>query len=189
MNTQNTIMTAFFGGGSFWTTEAIFERVSGVKGVTCGYAGGVLSSPSYREVCSGKTGHAEVVQVKFDSSSIAYEELLEIFFATHDPTTINQQGVDKGSQYRSIVLCANEKQYAQAQEFIAFLERREIFDKQIVTEIKMFDGFFEAEYYQQNYYSIHAGQPYARVIIDPKLAKLHRLYERKLKTFSNINFI
>lgn len=162
--------------------EAIFEQIAGVSIVTSGYAGGALQQPKYRDVCSGKTGHAEVVQIKYNPELISYEELLEVFFAMHDPTTINQQGVDKGSQYRSVIVAHNEAQKEAAQNFIASLVEGQVFQKPLQTEILSGATFYEAEYYHQNYYSIHCEQPYGRVIIAPKLSKLHELYPNIVKS-------
>ncbi|MFD0861663.1 peptide-methionine (S)-S-oxide reductase MsrA [Sungkyunkwania multivorans] len=175
------IEIATFAGGCFWCTEAVFDRINGVEKVVSGYTGGTIKNPAYREICTGKTGHAEGVQITFDRDIITYEELLEIFFATHDPTTLNRQGNDKGTQYRSAIFYANEDQKKKAEDFIAYLERRAIFENPIVTEVAELETFYEAEDYHQNYYEIHNQQPYCQVIINPKLQKLKRNYQHKLK--------
>ncbi|CAA0157119.1 Peptide methionine sulfoxide reductase MsrA2 [Tenacibaculum maritimum] len=180
MNTNN-IQVATFGGGCFWCTEAIFKEVKGVKKVIAGYSGGnVPGHPTYREICSGLTGHAEVIQLTFDSNIISYEELLVIFMTTHDPTTLNQQGVDKGTQYRSVIYYHNE-----AQEEIAQVVLKEIspyYSLPIVTEISPLINFYDAEQTHQNYYERNQEQPYCHLVITPKLTKLRKLHADKLKT-------
>lgn len=143
---------AVFGGGCFWGVEALFERLEGVKDVVSGYMGGHVDNPSYEQVCSGRSGHAEVVQVVFDPDVIAYRELLDYFFRMHDPTTLNQQGVDIGQQYRSVIFAYDEKQRQQAQEFIQMLEAQKAFEKKIVTEVEEVQVFWPAENYHQDYY-------------------------------------
>lgn len=158
------------GGGCFWCTEAFFRRVKGVVAVTPGYAGGFVSNPTYREVCDGTTGHAEVVEVAFDPRNLSLEEVLEVFFASHDPTSLNRQGADVGTQYRSIILYADEEQRKRVEEFISRIARN--YDRPIVTEVKRLEKFFPAEEYHHRYYERNPNQPYCRMVIGPKLSKL-----------------
>ena len=169
------------GSGCFWCTEAVFQQVKGVEKVVSGYSGGTApGKPTYREICSGLTGHAEVVQVTFDPSVITYEELLVIFMTTHDPTTLNKQGADVGTQYRSVIYYHNETQQAIAHEVIKQVSN--YYDKPIVTEISPLEIFYEAEDYHQNYYNQNSDQGYCSYVITPKLAKLRQLYAEKLKS-------
>jgi len=163
--------TATLGGGCFWCLEAVFEQLRGVERVRSGYAGGHVKNPSYREVCTGKTGHAEVVQVEFDPAVISYREILEVFFATHDPTQLNRQGPDVGTQYRSAIFYESPEQEATAEELIAELGREEIWDDPIVTEVTRLDAFYPAEDYHDEYYRRNPEQPYCQVVISPKVAK------------------
>ncbi|MHA2231118.1 MAG: peptide-methionine (S)-S-oxide reductase MsrA [Candidatus Hodarchaeales archaeon] len=166
---------ATFGGGCFWCTEAIFQQLEGVESVVSGYAGGTTESPSYEEICTGNTGHAEVIQIRFNPEKIRYEELLEIFFKTHDPTTLNRQGNDVGTQYRSIILYHTENQQVVAKQSKAELEAAGAWSKPIVTEIVPFIKFYPAEDYHQNFYRQNPNQGYCRLIIRPKLEKLEKL--------------
>jgi peptide-methionine (S)-S-oxide reductase len=162
---------ATFGGGCFWCTEAVLQRIEGVLSVTSGYAGGTQSNPTYEQVCTGSTGHAEVIQVAFDPAMISYEDILDIFWQAHDPTTLNRQGADKGTQYRSIIFYADEKQKDAAER-----SRKKAKGKlkdPIVTEIVPLEKFWKAEDYHQGYYNSHANEGYCRVVISPKLKKLH----------------
>lgn len=172
---------ATFGGGCFWCTEAIFDRVDGVLSVTSGYAGGETEEPTYKEICSGTTGHAEVVQVRFDPSKVTYAELLEIFFKTHDPTTRNRQGADVGTQYRSIVLTHDDAQKDIAERVIIELDGADIYAKPIVTEVTSFESFYPAEVEHQEYYALNGGQPYCRAVIQPKVEKFETVFQKKLK--------
>jgi peptide-methionine (S)-S-oxide reductase len=174
---QETNLTelATFGGGCFWCVEAVFERLDGVKSVTSGYAGGTAENPTYKEVCSGTTGHAEVTQIEFDPKKISYEKLLEVFWAAHDPTTLNRQGADVGTQYRSVIFYHNEAQRAAAAQSKAAAQKE--FDRPIVTEIQPLTRFYKAEGYHQDYYRNNASASYCQVVIRPKLEKL----EKKLK--------
>jgi peptide-methionine (S)-S-oxide reductase len=174
--------TATFAGGCFWCTEAVFRRVRGVTKVVSGYTGGSIRNPAYREICSGRTGHAEAIQVFYNENEVSYEELLEIFFGTHDPTTLNQQGNDKGTQYRSAVFYTNDIQRQQAENYIAMLEKDAVFENDIVTEVTELDVFYHAEDYHQKYYDNNKNQPYCHVIIEPKIATLRSKYQNKLKT-------
>lgn len=171
-----TTQTAVFGGGCFWCTEAIFLKLKGVKSVTPGYSGGIMDNPSYKEVCRGNTGHAEVIKIEFDPKIISYKKLLEIFFVFHDPTTLNRQGNDIGNQYRSIILAANPKQEKEAKDYIEELAIKKVYKNQIVTEIKPLTKFFEAENYHKNYYDNNQNQPYCQIVISPKLAKFREKY-------------
>ncbi len=179
MANHNEIMTV--GGGCFWCTEAVFNEVNGVEKVVSGYSGGnVPGKPTYREVCSGLTGHAEVIQITFNPEIISYEELLVIFMTTHDPTTLNKQGADVGTQYRSVVFYHDEIQKEIAQEVVAELSK--YFDNPIVTEISPLINFFEAEEYHQNYYANNTAEGYCSMVISPKLSKFRKLYADKLKS-------
>lgn len=171
---------ATFGGGCFWCTEALFQQVKGVISVVSGYAGGkVPGKPTYREVCSGLTGHAEVVQITFDPQLITYRELLVIFMTTHDPTTLNRQGADVGTQYRSVIYFHDEKQKEVAVEVLA--EMKNYYENPVVTELSPLPKFFEAEDYHQDYYANNSEQGYCQYVISPKLSKLREQYADKLK--------
>jgi peptide-methionine (S)-S-oxide reductase len=172
---------ATFGGGCFWCVEAVFEKMKGVRSVVSGYAGGHVENPTYQQVTTGKTGHAEVAQIEYDPDEISYEELLEIFFKTHDPTTLNRQGNDVGTQYRSIILYHNEEQKKIAEKAKAKLEESGEYQKPIVTEIKLLDTFYEAEDYHQDYYKNNPNQAYCRIVIAPKLEKAEKKFSLKLK--------
>ena len=172
---------ATLGGGCFWCLEAVFNALEGVIGVTSGYSGGQLESPSYEAVCNGDTGHAEVVQVRFDPSIIRYQELLAAFFAIHDPTTLNRQGNDVGTQYRSVIFYHTAEQKFAAQEMVATLSREGVWDRPIVTEVLPAPVFYPAEDYHRDYYSRHSQQPYCRVVVAPKMAKLRARFAGKLK--------
>ena len=179
MHNKN-LQTATIGGGCFWCTEAIFQEVKGVEKVVSGYSGGnVPGYPTYREVCSGLTGHAEVVQVTFDANSISYQDILVIFMTTHDPTTLNKQGADVGAQYRSVIFYHDDNQKVIADSVLkAFASS---FDDPIVTELVPFSMFFEAELEHQNYYRTHQNQGYCSFVISPKLTKFRKLHQEKLK--------
>ena len=171
---------ATFGGGCFWCTEAIFQELQGVKNVQSGYSGGETTNPNYRDVCSGSTGHAEVVQITFDPEKISYADLVRIHLSTHDPTQMNQQGADKGTQYRSIILAHDKDQDETARKIIE--EMAPVFDDKIVTEVKPFSRFFVAESYHQNYYADNPEKAYCAAVISPKLKKFKALFKEKLKT-------
>lgn len=173
---------AVFGGGCFWCTEAIFNELRGVTNVVSGYAGGKMDDPSYDQVSMGTTGHAEVVQVEFDPAAVSYETLLEVFFATHDPTTLNRQGGDVGTQYRSVVFTTSDAQAAAARAYIQKLEAGEYVGKKVVTEVLPLDRFYEAEEYHQKYFERNAdSNPYCSVVIVPKLKKLREKFAPLLK--------
>jgi peptide-methionine (S)-S-oxide reductase len=171
MNT-NIIETATFGGGCFWCMEAVFERLPGVKSVASGFAGGHTTNPTYEQVCTGDTGHAEVTQIEFDPAKISYEKLLEVFWQAHDPTTLNRQGADEGNQYRSVILYHNEAQKLAAEKSKASAQKN--FKHPIVTDIVPFVKFYQAEGYHQEYYDNNSNAPYCRVVIAPKLEKLEK---------------
>lgn len=172
--------TAIVGGGCFWCTEAVFQEVEGVHNVISGYSGGTVpGKPTYREICSGLTGHAEVVKVTYDPSIISFEDLLVIFLTTHDPTTLNKQGADRGTQYRSIIFYQNNSEKVIAENVIKYLSN--LFKEPIVTEISKLKEFFEAEKEHQDYYKNNTSHPYCSFVIEPKLHKLRELHANKLK--------
>jgi peptide-methionine (S)-S-oxide reductase len=170
---------ATFGGGCFWCTEAVFQRIKGVNSVVSGYAGGQEPSPTYEEVSSGETGYAEAVQLEFDPAVVDYETLLEIFWATHDPTTLNRQGNDVGSQYRSIIFYHSEDQRVKALKFKEEIAKQ--YSEPIVTKVEEFKNFYTAEQYHQNFYDNNRAHPYCQIVIDPKVAKLLEKFSDKLK--------
>jgi peptide-methionine (S)-S-oxide reductase len=172
---------ATLGSGCFWCTEAFFLRVKGIESVVSGYSGGKVKNPTYREVCSGLTGHAEVIQVKFDPALITYSEVLEIFWNTHDPTTLNKQGADEGTQYRSVVFYHSEAQKQTAEDYKRQLEKSGVYKNPIVTEISPFTIFYPAEDYHQNYYALNPNQGYCQYVIRPKIEKFNKQYAAKLK--------
>src|ERR1035437_3458244 len=178
-SSTNHTELATLGGGCFWCTEAIFQMLPGVKSVASGYAGGTKENPTYKEVCRGDTGHAEVIQIEYDSKVVSYEKLLETFWESHDPTTLNRQGADSGTQYRSIILYGSEAQKAAAEKSKA--EAQKQFSKPIVTEIVPLTKFYKGEDYHQDYYRANPNQPYCRVVIRPKVEK----FEKKLKAGEN----
>lgn len=186
MNKENSSRTdglamATFASGCFWCTEAIFLAVNGVEKVESGYMGGSLKNPSYKEVTSGQTGHAECIQLTYNPSIITYDELLEIFWQTHDPTTLNRQGADVGTQYRSAIFYHSEEQKQLAGKYKALLEEEKVFEKPIVTEITKASDFYVAEDYHQNYYSLNQNAPYCSYVIQPKLEKFKKVFRDKLK--------
>lgn len=179
--TQETQM-AVFGGGCFWCTEAIFNELQGVVSVMPGYAGGTLKNPTYEQVCTGQTGHAEVIRIEFDPSQIAFTDLLTVFFATHDPTTLNCQGSDVGTQYRSVVFYADQQQKRQTESFIKQLNDSNSYATPLVTTLEPLIEFYAAEDYHEKFYARNPYQPYCQLTIPPKLAKLHKQFTRLLKT-------
>ncbi len=172
---------ATLGGGCFWCLEAVFEQLRGVEKVVSGYAGGHVVQPTYRQVCSGTTGHAEVVQVTFDPQVISYREIVELFFAFHDPTTLNRQGADVGTQYRSVIFYHSPAQQEMAREVMAELSAAQVWDAPLVTQVVPFETFYPAEDYHQGYYRENATQPYCQAVISPKVAKLRKQFTAKLK--------
>ena len=181
VHSANHESIATFGGGCFWCIEAVFNELEGVTKVESGYSGGDISNPTYREVCSGLTGHAEVVRVHFNPEVISYRELLAVFFSVHDPTTLNRQGADVGTQYRSVIFYHNEVQHQEAEAFIDDLEREKVFSRPIVTEITSEKPFYVAEDYHQDYFEKNPSQPYCQVVINPKMKKFRQKFEDKLK--------
>lgn len=180
-NMKEKTELATFGGGCFWCVEAIFERVTGVHMVVSGYSGGHEANPSYKQVTSGTTGHAEVIQISFDPGEVNFTQLLDIFFKTHDPTTLNRQGADVGTQYRSIVLYHNDEQRQEAEKVIKELDAAGIWKDPIVTRVEPFDNFYKAEGYHQEYFENNPNQGYCRVVIQPKVDKFEKVFRDKLK--------
>ncbi|MGM0368212.1 MAG: peptide-methionine (S)-S-oxide reductase MsrA [Actinomycetota bacterium] len=172
---------AYLGGGCFWCLEAIFGQLKGVEEVQSGYSGGFRKNPTYEEVCSGNTGHAEVIKIRFDPEIISYRQLLKIFFSIHDPTTPNRQGNDVGSQYRSIILFTSENQKRIAKDYIKKLGEKNIYSGSIVTEVKPFKKFYKAENYHQNYFENNTSQPYCQTIISPKVEKFRKNFKNLFK--------
>lgn len=181
MTTDTKFETATLGAGCFWCVEAVFQRLEGVEKVVSGYSGGFVENPTYRAVCDGTTGHAEVCQVTFDPKKLSFQDLLEVFFATHDPTTPNQQGNDKGTQYRSAIFYRSPEQKATAEKVIKVLNEQKAFPNPIVTEVTDFNNFYGAEEYHQNYYNQNSSEGYCRIIIAPKVEKLKKIFKEKLK--------
>ena len=179
--TPKNLETATLGGGCFWCIEAVFQRLKGVHSVVSGYSGGHVKNPTYKQVCSGKTGHAEVVQISFDPKQISYTDLLHVFWKMHDPTTLNRQGPDFGTQYRSVIFYHNDQQRKLAEQCKQELDAAKAFDAPIVTRIVPFREFFAAENYHQDYYNLHGQQPYCAVNIRPKMDKLEKVFRDKLK--------
>lgn len=180
-NTTQSKEVVTLGGGCFWCTEAIFEQLKGVEKVESGYAGGTVLNPSYEQVCSGTTGHAEVSQITFDPRVISLKEILEVFFTVHDPTTLNRQGQDVGTQYRSAIFYRDDKQKATAEQVIKEIAAAKIWDGKIATELTMFKTFYKAEDYHQEYFRNHGRQPYCSFVIAPKVAKFREHFRDKLK--------
>lgn len=173
--------TATFGTGCFWCTEAIFQGLDGVLKVTSGYSGGHVDNPTYKEVCEGTTGHAEVIQIVYDATKITFDELLEAFWQSHDPTTLNRQGNDVGPQYRSVIFYHDDEQRKKAESYKAELDKSKAFDNPIVTEISPFTKFYVAENYHQDYYNNNGSQPYCYYVIRPKLEKFNKVFKDRLK--------
>jgi peptide-methionine (S)-S-oxide reductase len=173
--------TATFGAGCFWCVEAVFQDLEGVISVASGYEGGKISKPTYKEVCSGLTGHAEVIQIVYDPAKISYKDLLEVFWQTHDPTTLNRQGNDSGTQYRSVIFYHNEEQKLLAEKYKKELNDAKAFDNPVVTEISPAQPFYKAEDYHQNYYNENGSQPYCTFVIKPKVDKMKKVFGSKLK--------
>jgi peptide-methionine (S)-S-oxide reductase len=173
--------TATFGSGCFWCTEAVFQQIKGVDTVVSGYSGGSVKNPTYKEICTGTTGHAEVLNIIYDPAVVSFSDLLLMFWYSHDPTTLNKQGNDVGPQYRSVIFYHNEQQKKEAEFYKNKLDSEKVFTKPIVTEITAFDKFYPAEDYHQNYYNEHGAQPYCMYIIRPKLEKFKKAFADKLK--------
>jgi len=174
--------TITLGGGCFWCTEAVFEQLKGVEKVESGYSGGTVPNPSYEQVCAGDTGHAEVSQITFDPKVISLKQILEVFFTVHDPTTLNRQGNDVGTQYRSVIFFRNDDQKAVTQQVIKEIAAAKIWDGKIVTELVPFKAFYKAEDYHQEYFRLHGSQPYCQVVIAPKVAKFREHFKDLLKS-------
>ena len=172
---------ATFGGGSFWCMDAIFRRVKGVENCISGYSGGQMAKPTYKDVCSGKTGHAQVVQLIYNPKNISYSNLLNIFFTSHDPTTLNRQGADIGTQYRSVIFYNSEQQHLTAQMYKDKLNKEGAFPNPVVTEISPLTKFYSAEGYHQNYYNENENQPYCSLVIRPKIEKFQKVFKSKMK--------
>ncbi|HAO47757.1 MAG TPA: peptide-methionine (S)-S-oxide reductase [Chitinophagaceae bacterium] len=183
MNTSTPLSldTATFGTGCFWCTEAIFQQLEGVEKVTSGYSGGTVANPTYEQVCSKTTGHAECLNIVYDPKMISFDELLEVFWQTHDPTTLNRQGADVGTQYRSVVFYHNEEQKAKTLKYKAELDKSGAFSNPIVTTLEPFTVFYPAEDYHQNYYRNNTGQGYCQFVIRPKVEKFEKVFKNKLK--------
>lgn len=182
MTDQHTrLETATLGGGCFWCLEAVFDDLRGVQEVVSGYAGGQVKNPTYEQVCSGRTGHAEVVQIKFDPNELTFEDLLEVFFAIHDPTTLNRQGADVGTQYRSAIFTHSPQQQQVAHDVIAALNESGEWRKPIVTQVEPLDTFYPAENYHQEYFQNNSSQPYCRMVVAPKVAKFRKHYAERVK--------
>lgn len=181
MAENNGLELATFGAGCFWCVEAIFQRVEGVEKVVSGYAGGNIKNPSYKEVCQGTTGHAEVCQLSYNPAKVSFEELLEVFWQTHNPTTLNKQGNDVGTQYRSVVFFHNDAQKKLAEKYKDKLNAAKVFDDPIVTEISAYDKLYIAENYHQNYFNENGSQPYCSFVIQPKIEKFKKVFKDKLK--------
>ncbi|HET9587704.1 MAG TPA: peptide-methionine (S)-S-oxide reductase MsrA [Anaerolineales bacterium] len=179
MNTN--LQTATLAGGCFWCLEAVYDEIKGVHSVESGYAGGHVDNPTYREVCNGTTGHAEVVQVRFDPEVVSYRDLLNVFFAIHDPTTLNRQGADVGTQYRSAIFYHDEEQKQIAEELVKDLNAQNIWDRPIVTEVTKFDKFYIAEDYHQEYFARNPYQPYCMAVVAPKVSKFRKHFLDMLK--------
>ncbi len=173
---------ATFGGGCFWCVEAFYQDLNGVLEVVSGYAGGSAPNPTYHEVCEGITGHAEVVQIRFDPDSVSYGDLLDVFWRTHDPTTLNRQGADVGTQYRSVILYHDEQQRAEAERSMAETDASDLWSDPIVTEVSPLTEFYRAEDYHQNYYRSNRDQPYCMFVIDPKMQWFRKAFQERLKT-------
>jgi len=190
-NPENTTMSnqeiekgmalATFGNGCFWCTEAIFQQLKGVTKVVSGYAGGSVKNPTYKEVCTGQTGHAEVIQITYDPTVISFPELLEVFWQTHDPTTLNRQGADVGTQYRSVVFYHTDEQKQIAESYKEKLDKSGAFNNPIVTEVSPFNEYYPAEDYHQNYFNLNGSAPYCSYVIQPKLDKFKKVFKDKLK--------
>ena len=178
---KNSVEFATLGGGCFWCIEAAFQEIRGIINVKSGYAGGTTASPTYEQVCTGTTGHAEVVQVTFDPNIISFKDILEIFFTAHDPTTLNMQGADVGTQYRSVIFYHNERQKEIAEQTIQKFDAAKVWDDSIVTTIEPLKKFYKAEDYHRKYFQRHPEAAYCRIVIAPKIAKLRKKHREKLK--------
>jgi peptide-methionine (S)-S-oxide reductase len=181
VNASSTTSIATLGGGCFWCIEAVFQRLDGVTSVQSGYAGGTTANPTYKEVCSGTTGHAEVVRITFDPSVVSYADILQVFFLAHDPTTLNRQGNDVGTQYRSVIFTHSEEQDQIARAYIAQLDASKTWPDPIVTEVATCPTFYPAEDYHQNYFNTNGAQPYCAFVVRPKVEKFEKAFQSRLK--------
>lgn len=180
-NSLSSIDTVTLGGGCFWCVDAVYERLDGVVNVLSGYSGGTVKNPTYSEVCTGLTGHAEVVQIAYDTTKISLDEILKVFFTVHDPTTLNRQGADVGTQYRSVIFYRNDRQREIAKSIIDALDNNNVYSKPIVTQLVPFTAFYKAEDYHQEYYDKNRNAPYCQLVIQPKLEKFEKVFKDRLK--------
>lgn len=178
---MSNLETITLGGGCYWCVEAVYEKLNGVQKVVSGFAGGKNPNPTYKEVCSGNTGHAEVVQITYDKTLTNLDEIFRVFFTVHDPTTLNRQGADVGTQYRSVIFYKDEFQKQAALNIIAALKKAKVYDRPIVTTLEALTGFYKAEDYHQNYYQNNKEQPYCQMVIQPKLEKFEKVFKDRLK--------
>lgn len=176
-----SLETITLGGGCYWCVEAVYENLDGVKSVVSGFSGGTVANPTYEEVCTGETGHAEVVQITYDKNITDINEIFKVFFTVHDPTTLNRQGADVGTQYRSVIFYKNDEQKKAAQSIIAELNKAKVYNSPIVTKVEPFKKFYKAEDYHQNYYANNKNQPYCKMVIQPKIEKFEKVFKDKLK--------
>jgi peptide-methionine (S)-S-oxide reductase len=177
----SNLETITLGGGCYWCVEAVYENLDGVKSVVSGFSGGTVANPSYEEVCTGETGHAEVVQITYDKNVTDINEIFKVFFTVHDPTTLNRQGADVGTQYRSVIFYKNAEQKKAAESIIAELNKAKVYSSPIVTKVEPFKVFYKAEDYHQNYYANNKNQPYCKMVIQPKIEKFEKVFKDKLK--------
>jgi len=180
-NKKANLETITLGGGCYWCVEAVYENLDGVKSVVSGFSGGKVANPTYEEVCTGETGHAEVVQITYDKNVTDINEIFKVFFTVHNPTTLNRQGADVGTQYRSVIFYKNEEQKKAAQSIIADLNKAKVYNSPIVTKVEPFKVFYKAEDYHQNYYANNKNQPYCKMVIQPKIEKFEKVFKDKLK--------
>ena len=178
---SSNLETITLGGGCYWCVEAVYEDLNGVKSVISGFSGGNVANPTYEEVCTGETGHAEVVQITYDKNVTDINEIFKVFFTVHDPTTLNRQGADVGTQYRSVIFYKNDAQKKAAQSIIAELNKAKVYSSPIVTKVEPFKKFYKAEDYHQNYYANNKNQPYCKMVIQPKIEKFEKVFKDKLK--------
>lgn len=178
---NKTMDTATFGAGCFWCVEAVFQNMEGVEKVVSGYSGGFVKNPAYKEVCMGTTGHAEVCQIYYNPQKVTFDELLEVFWQTHDPTTLNRQGNDIGTQYRSAIFYHSDEQKQKAEKYKAELDKSKAFDRPIVTEVTAYSNFYSAENYHQNYFNQNGSEPYCQFVVKPKVEKFKKVFKNKVK--------
>lgn len=178
---NSNLETITLGGGCYWCVEAVYENLDGVTAVVSGFSGGKVANPTYEEVCTGTTGHAEVVQITYDKTKTDINEIFKVFFTVHDPTTLNKQGADVGTQYRSVIFYKNAEQKSAAESIIAELNKAKVYSSPIVTKVEPFKAFYKAEDYHQNYYANNKNQPYCKMVIQPKIEKFEKVFKDKLK--------